>query len=151
VFTLLCDFSKPTEEEAEQKSTKIENKSENEIKGRTLALELLLSILSSTGPTFRSSEKFISLVKKELCLPLSKNGISSDGTYRPLPQLLCFSFLFIFLFSSLLFSSLLFSSLLFSSLLFFLILCLFFPNDQKLYSSCHFLYLFACSTTSKLH
>jgi len=43
-------------------------------------MELLLSVLTNPGPVFRNNEVFISLVKKDLCLPLSKSGISPNRT-----------------------------------------------------------------------
>ena len=49
---------------------------------RILALELLLSVLTNPGPVFRNNDVFISLVKKDLCLPLSKSGISQNRTPR---------------------------------------------------------------------
>jgi len=49
-----------------------------QLRGRILAMELLLSVLTNPGPVFRNNEVFISLVKKDLCLPLSKSGISPN-------------------------------------------------------------------------
>jgi brefeldin A-inhibited guanine nucleotide-exchange protein len=51
-----------------------------QLRGRILALELLLSVLTNPGPVFRNNDVFISLVKKDLCLPLSKSGISPNRT-----------------------------------------------------------------------
>ena len=49
-----------------------------QLRGRILALELLLAVLTNPGPVFRNNDVFISLVKKDLCLPLSKSGISPN-------------------------------------------------------------------------
>ena len=48
------------------------------LQSKVLSLELLLSILEHTGPTFRSSEKFVYLVRNHLCTSLLKNATSSN-------------------------------------------------------------------------
>ncbi|EWM27144.1 brefeldin a-inhibited guanine nucleotide-exchange protein 1 [Nannochloropsis gaditana] len=45
---------------------------------KILSLELLLSTLERAGPTFRSSEKFVYLVRNHLCSSLLKNATSSN-------------------------------------------------------------------------
>jgi len=74
MFLLLCNLSKPNDD-----LPPLDYSSpSNEVRGRILALELLLSVLTNPGPVFRTTEMFIGLVKKDLCLPLSKNGASSN-------------------------------------------------------------------------
>jgi len=48
------------------------------LQSKILSLELLLSILDHAGPTFRSSEKFVYLVRNHLCTSLLKNATSSN-------------------------------------------------------------------------
>jgi len=48
------------------------------LQSKVLSLELLLSILERAGPTFRSSEKFVYLVRNHLCTSLLKNATSSN-------------------------------------------------------------------------
>lgn len=47
------------------------------VRSKRLALELILSMLQSCGPVFRSSEPFIGVLKKLLCISLIKNSVSS--------------------------------------------------------------------------
>lgn len=49
----------------------------HELRSKILSLELLLSVLQNGGPTFRSSETFVSAIKSFLCVALSQNGVSS--------------------------------------------------------------------------
>ena len=51
-------------------------------------MELLLSVLTNPGPVFRNNDVFIALVKKDLCLPLSKSGISPNRALRARSPLL---------------------------------------------------------------
>lgn len=48
------------------------------LQSKILSLELLLSILDHAGPTFRTSEKFVYLVRSYLCVSLLKNATSSN-------------------------------------------------------------------------
>jgi len=74
VFALLCHLSKPNEEEVLPADYSLAT----EVRGRILALELLLSVLSNPGPVFRSHDVYVGLVRKDLCLNLSKNGVSPN-------------------------------------------------------------------------
>lgn len=47
------------------------------VRSKRLALELILSMLQSCGPVFKSSEPFIAVLKKLLCISLIKNSVSS--------------------------------------------------------------------------
>eukprot|EP01060_Flectonema_neradi_P006340 TRINITY_DN1426_c0_g2_i2.p1 TRINITY_DN1426_c0_g2~~TRINITY_DN1426_c0_g2_i2.p1 ORF type:complete len:1560 (+),score=299.45 TRINITY_DN1426_c0_g2_i2:80-4759(+) len=47
-----------------------------ELKSKMLSLELLYNLLSKSGPTFQSSENFIRVVKRNLCLSLLQNCVS---------------------------------------------------------------------------
>lgn len=48
------------------------------LQSKVLSLELLLSILEHAGPSFKSSDKFIYLVRSYLCVSLLKNATSSN-------------------------------------------------------------------------
>mmetsp|Transcript_58738 Transcript_58738/g.137076 ORF Transcript_58738/g.137076 Transcript_58738/m.137076 type:complete len:1749 (+) Transcript_58738:59-5305(+) len=47
------------------------------VKSKRLSLELILGMLQNCGPVFRSSEPFIAVLKKSLCVSLIKNSVSS--------------------------------------------------------------------------
>jgi len=47
------------------------------VRSKRLSLELVLSMLQNCGPVFRSSERFISVLKQLLCQSLIKNSVSS--------------------------------------------------------------------------
>ncbi|KAK6645643.1 Brefeldin A-inhibited guanine nucleotide-exchange protein 1 [Polyplax serrata] len=49
----------------------------HELRSKILSLHLLLSILQVAGPVFRSSEKFITIIKQYLCVALSNSGVSN--------------------------------------------------------------------------
>ncbi|CAL1541394.1 unnamed protein product, partial [Lymnaea stagnalis] len=49
----------------------------HELRSKVLSLQLLLSILQSAGPVFRTNSMFINAIKQYLCVALSKNGVSS--------------------------------------------------------------------------
>lgn len=49
----------------------------HELRSKILSLHLLLSILQSAGPVFRSNVMFVTAIKQYLCVALSKNGVSS--------------------------------------------------------------------------
>ncbi|XP_073968830.1 ADP ribosylation factor guanine nucleotide exchange factor Sec71 isoform X2 [Rhodnius prolixus] len=49
----------------------------HELRSKILSLHLLLSILQSAGPVFRTNAMFVSAIKQYLCVALSKNGVSS--------------------------------------------------------------------------
>ncbi|CAG8561265.1 2082_t:CDS:2 [Diversispora eburnea] len=48
------------------------------LRGRSLVLELILSMLDNSGPVFHSDEIYIKLIRKALCVSLSQNGVSSN-------------------------------------------------------------------------
>ena len=45
-----------------------------ELRSKLLSLQLLFSIIQTSGPHFRSGEKFIWAIRQYLCLSLLKNG-----------------------------------------------------------------------------
>ena len=47
-----------------------------ELRSKLLSLQLLFSIIQTSGPNFRSGEKFIWAIRQYLCLSLLKNGVS---------------------------------------------------------------------------
>ncbi|CAG8632618.1 9478_t:CDS:2, partial [Ambispora leptoticha] len=62
-------------------SMRIETNSYNEeisIRGRSLVLELILSMLDNSGPVFRGEQVYIDLIRQSLCVSLSQNGVSSN-------------------------------------------------------------------------
>ncbi|XP_046857566.1 brefeldin A-inhibited guanine nucleotide-exchange protein 2-like isoform X2 [Xenia sp. Carnegie-2017] len=71
VFRSLCKLSmKPLAEGP------LDPKS-HELRSKILSLELLLTCLQSAGPVFRTHPMFINPIKQNLCVALSKNGVSS--------------------------------------------------------------------------
>lgn len=52
----------------------------HELRSKILSLEMLLSIVQSAGPVFRSHDTFSTAIKQYLCVALSKNGVS------PIPE-----------------------------------------------------------------
>lgn len=68
VFRALCKLSTTSETTVlDQTATR----------GKVLALELIKILLENSGPVFRSSEKFISALRDNLCLSMLKNCSSS--------------------------------------------------------------------------
>ncbi|KAK9719991.1 guanine nucleotide exchange protein for ADP-robosylation factor [Basidiobolus ranarum] len=76
VFRQLCLLSVapelPNQEPAESSMSTID-------RARGLALELILSMLNNSGPTFQTEDLFADLVRQYLCISLSKNGVSSEA------------------------------------------------------------------------
>ena len=48
-----------------------------DLKSRIFSLRLIMQILQTSGPVFRSSEDFLQIIKTNLCVSLSRNGVSS--------------------------------------------------------------------------
>jgi brefeldin A-inhibited guanine nucleotide-exchange protein len=72
VFRSLCKLSmKPMPEGAT-----IDPRS-HELRSKILSLQLILSILQNSGPSFQSSDLFAIAIKQYLCVALSKNGVSN--------------------------------------------------------------------------
>uniref|UniRef100_A0A5K3F6V9 SEC7 domain-containing protein n=1 Tax=Mesocestoides corti TaxID=53468 RepID=A0A5K3F6V9_MESCO len=72
VFRSLCRLAmKPLA------STNPNDPRSHELRSKVLSLQLLLTILQSSGPAFRSSSVFITAIKQYLCVAISKNGVSS--------------------------------------------------------------------------
>lgn len=51
------------------------------VRSKRLSLELVLSMLQNCGPVFRSSDRFIQVLKEQLCVSLIKNSVS------PMPKI----------------------------------------------------------------
>lgn len=49
----------------------------HEVRSKILSLQLILSILQNSGPSFQSSDLFANAIKQFLCVALSKNGVSN--------------------------------------------------------------------------
>ncbi|KAI9144741.1 hypothetical protein BKA69DRAFT_732408 [Paraphysoderma sedebokerense] len=78
VFRALCRLSTKSFNEREPMNQQQDDASFT-TRCRQLSLELLLSLLNNSGPTFKANEQFIQLIKSELCVSLSKNGVSSNA------------------------------------------------------------------------
>ncbi|ORX41920.1 hypothetical protein BCR36DRAFT_374917 [Piromyces finnis] len=48
------------------------------IRARTIALELILSIITNSGPVFQKDPLYCDMIKNYLCISISKNGISEN-------------------------------------------------------------------------
>jgi len=48
------------------------------IRARTVALELILSIITNSGPVFQKDPLYCDMIKNYLCISISKNGISEN-------------------------------------------------------------------------
>eukprot|EP00127_Corallochytrium_limacisporum_P003541 Clim_evm24s150 gene=Clim_evmTU24s150 len=73
VFRSLCKMSMKSIGSIQQSDRRSQ-----EIRSKTLALELLLSVLQGAGPVFQTHPMFISAVRQYLCLSLTRNGVSSN-------------------------------------------------------------------------
>ncbi|KAJ3083865.1 Brefeldin A-inhibited guanine nucleotide-exchange protein 1, partial [Quaeritorhiza haematococci] len=90
VFRLLCRLSIQTDNHqtvhdspgaplsaAIVSSLPTDELSQQSIKARTLALELILSVLTNCGPILQSDDLYVHLVRQHLCLSISRNGIAT--------------------------------------------------------------------------
>lgn len=82
-FRLLCKLSMhtgtPQQNPADVDMTHLtpdDELSQVSIRARTLALELLLSVLNSCGPILQTEEIYVNLVRQHLCMSIARNGIS---------------------------------------------------------------------------
>jgi hypothetical protein len=81
VFRLLCKLSMHTGV-AQAQETDInhvvpdDELSQVSIRARTLALELLLSVLGSCGAVVQQEDIYVGLVRNHLCMSIARNGIS---------------------------------------------------------------------------
>ncbi|CAF5177695.1 unnamed protein product, partial [Rotaria magnacalcarata] len=73
VFRALCKLS---DRDIKDK-TNTDPKTNLDLKSRIFSLRLILQILQTSGPIFRSSEDFLYVIKTYLCVSLSRNGVSS--------------------------------------------------------------------------
>ena len=48
-----------------------------DLKSRIFSLRLIMQILQTSGPIFRSSVDFLQIIKTNLCVSLSRNGVSA--------------------------------------------------------------------------
>ena len=48
-----------------------------DLKSRLFSLRLIMQILQTSGSVFRTSDDFLQLIKTQLCVSLSRNGVSS--------------------------------------------------------------------------
>lgn len=70
VFRSLCKLS------AKQLPDGVPDPKSHELRSKVLSLQLILTILQNSGPSFQSSELFSNAIKQFLCVALSKNGVS---------------------------------------------------------------------------
>ncbi|CAF3428875.1 unnamed protein product [Rotaria sp. Silwood1] len=73
VFRALCKLS---DRDIKDK-TNTDPKTNLDLKSRIFSLRLIMQILQTSGPIFRSSEDFLYIIKTYLCVSLSRNGVSS--------------------------------------------------------------------------
>ena len=69
IFRSLCKLSMKDIPESGESSMAVQS--------NVLALDLILSVVDNSGPTFRSAPPFIHLVKEYLCVSLIQNSVSS--------------------------------------------------------------------------
>ncbi|CAF3751735.1 unnamed protein product [Rotaria sp. Silwood1] len=73
VFRALCKLS---DRDIKDKGN-TDPKTNLDLKSRIFSLRLIMQILQTSGPIFRSSEDFLQIIKTNLCVSLSRNGVSS--------------------------------------------------------------------------
>ncbi|CAF3269094.1 unnamed protein product [Rotaria socialis] len=73
VFRALCKLS---DRDIKDK-VNTDPKTNLDLKSRIFSLRLIIQILQTSGPIFRSSEDFLLIIKTSLCVSLSRNGVSS--------------------------------------------------------------------------
>ncbi|CAF1321481.1 unnamed protein product [Adineta steineri] len=73
VFRALCKLS---DRDIKDKAN-TDPKTNLDLKSRIFSLRLIMQILQTSGPIFRSSEDFLYVIKTYLCVSLSRNGVSS--------------------------------------------------------------------------
>ncbi|CAF1374888.1 unnamed protein product [Adineta ricciae] len=73
VFRALCKLS---DRDIKDKSN-TDPRTNLDLKSRIFSLRLIMQILQTSGPIFRSSEDFLYVIKTYLCVSLSRNGVSS--------------------------------------------------------------------------
>lgn len=49
----------------------------HELRSKLLSLQLLLSVVQNAGPVFRQHPVFLSVIRSNLCVALSRDGASS--------------------------------------------------------------------------
>ncbi|KAJ3299337.1 Brefeldin A-inhibited guanine nucleotide-exchange protein 1 [Borealophlyctis nickersoniae] len=90
VFRLLCRLSIQTDGQSRHDTTfsaasvsaaaasPMDEISQQCTRTRVLSLELLLSILNNSGPTLQTDDLYITLIKQNLTLAISRNGITTN-------------------------------------------------------------------------
>ncbi|KAL1916268.1 uncharacterized protein VTP21DRAFT_5885 [Calcarisporiella thermophila] len=79
VIRLLCDFSMCTDASITTSTKSAHDVEELSLRTRTLALELILSMLNNADAVFYTLEPaFISIIRQHLCVSLSRNGVSAN-------------------------------------------------------------------------
>nr|KAJ3422159.1 Brefeldin A-inhibited guanine nucleotide-exchange protein 1 [Polyrhizophydium stewartii] len=91
VFRLLCFLSMHTDAQSSQETSLLsavplmtaasaphDELSPVSTKTRILAMELLLSVLNNIGPVLRTDALYIDLVKKSLCVSISRNAVNTN-------------------------------------------------------------------------
>ncbi|CAF0833035.1 unnamed protein product [Didymodactylos carnosus] len=73
VFRALCKLS---DRDIKDK-TNTDPRTNLDLKSRIFSLRLIMQILQTSGPTFRTSEDFLNVIKTYLCVSLSRNGVSA--------------------------------------------------------------------------
>ncbi|CAF4321347.1 unnamed protein product, partial [Adineta steineri] len=71
VFRALCKLS---DRDIKDKGN-IDPRINLDLKSRLFSLRLIMQILQTSGPVFRTSEDFLQIIKTNLCVSLSRNGV----------------------------------------------------------------------------
>ncbi|KAI8924147.1 hypothetical protein BC831DRAFT_436660 [Entophlyctis helioformis] len=91
VLRFLCYMSMHSQSDAQNQSTTFnpaalaapsatltDEPSPMSVKSRILAMDLILSVLNNAGPTLRSDDLYVRLVRDSLCLSISRNALSTN-------------------------------------------------------------------------
>lgn len=90
VFRLLCRLSLTSDDSQSptttfnaanlRESLQMDEVSQQSTKARQLALELIMSVLNNCGPVFQHDDLYIGLIRQNLCLSISRNGVTTNPT-----------------------------------------------------------------------
>ncbi|KAJ3152336.1 Brefeldin A-inhibited guanine nucleotide-exchange protein 2 [Geranomyces michiganensis] len=88
VFRLLCRLSVTSENSQSSSATfdaaqvkeahSLDEISYQSTKARQLALELIMSVMNNCGPVFQSDDLYVNLIRQNLCLSISRNGVTMN-------------------------------------------------------------------------
>ncbi|KAJ3172713.1 Brefeldin A-inhibited guanine nucleotide-exchange protein 1 [Geranomyces variabilis] len=88
VFRLLCRLSVTSENSQSSSATfnaaqvkeahSLDEISYQSTKARQLALELIMSVMNNCGSVFQNDDLYVSLIRQNLCLSISRNGVTTN-------------------------------------------------------------------------